>query len=157
MSLPVILDLQIASKSKQLPPLQQLKHWAAAAVGKHKSQAEISLRIVDRDEGAQLNQQWRNKAGPTNVLSFPADLPIAIQSPLLGDLVICAPVVEQEAREQNKPLEAHWAHIMIHGTLHLMGYDHIDDQQASEMESLEKNIMASLGFHDPYKDDDFQS
>ena len=154
MSAQVTVDLQVASDSQHLPSLDELQVWATAAVGSVRHEAEISLRIVDIKEGAELNEQWRNKSGPTNVLSFPSDLPPELELPLLGDLVVCAPVVEKEAQQQSKQLQAHWAHMIVHGTLHLLGYDHIEDQQAEKMESLETAIMKALGFPDPYQDDD---
>lgn len=150
MSASVFIDIQIASDSQLLPCEQDFRHWAEAAVGSHRDEAEISLRIVDTEEGTELNQQWRQKQGPTNVLSFPSELPAELQLPLLGDLVVCAPVVEREAGEQNKSLQAHWAHMIVHGTLHLLGYDHIDDSEAETMEALETEIVKSLGFPDPY-------
>lgn len=151
MTAQVHVDIQIASDSQQLPETAELELWAAAAVEQHRDEAEISLRIVDLEEGAELNKQWRQKDGPTNVLSFPSDLPEELELPLLGDLVICAPVVEREAQEQSKALKAHWAHMMVHGTLHLLGYDHIENDEAEEMEALETVIIQKLGFPDPYK------
>ena len=151
MSADVHVDVQIASESAEFPSEVDLQKWASAAVGDHRNEAEVSLRIVDIEEGSELNQQWREKEGPTNVLSFPSDLPEELNLPLLGDLVICAPVVEREAREQNKTLQAHWAHMMVHGTLHLLGYDHIEEDEAEAMESLETSILQSLGFPDPYQ------
>ena len=150
----VQIDLQINSESADLPALEELESWAKAAVGEHREEAEISVVIVDTDEGAGLNQQWRGKEGPTNVLSFPSDLPEELPLPLLGDLVICAPVVEREAKEQQKTLKSHWAHMIVHGTLHLLGYDHIQDDEAEEMESLETTIMQQLGYPDPYRYDE---
>ncbi len=148
----VHIDLINNSNSKQLPGLSDLELWATAAVGQQREEAEISLLIVDEAEGAELNQQWRKKNGPTNVLSFPSDLPAELGLPLLGDLVICAPVVAKEALEQKKSLSSHWAHMVVHGTLHLLGFDHIDDDQAEEMESLETDILARIGYPDPYQD-----
>ncbi len=148
----VHIDLINNSNSKPLPGLSDLELWATAAVGQQREEAEISLLIVDEAEGAELNQQWRNKNGPTNVLSFPSDLPAELGLPLLGDLVICAPVVAKEALEQKKSLSSHWAHMVVHGTLHLLGFDHIDDDQAEEMESLETDILARIGYPDPYQD-----
>ena len=148
----VHIDLINNSDSKQLPELSELEMWATAAVGQQRAEAEISLLIVDEAEGAELNSQWRNKNGPTNVLSFPSDLPAELGLPLLGDLIICAPVVAREALEQKKSLNSHWAHMMVHGTLHLLGFDHIDDDQAEEMESLEADILARIGYPDPYQD-----
>ena len=147
----VHIDVQINSDSSTLPKEAELMRWATAAVGTHREEAEVSLLIVDTEEGAELNHQWRGKEGPTNVLSFPSDLPEELQLPLLGDLVICAPVVEREAKEQVKTLESHWAHMIVHGTLHLLGYDHIEDNEAEEMESLETTIMIQLGYPDPYE------
>ncbi|MGI9277602.1 MAG: rRNA maturation RNase YbeY [Endozoicomonas sp.] len=154
MSANVHVDLQVASDSQQLPSQSDLEHWALAAVNgcrDSREEAEISLRIVDIEEGAELNEHWRQKTGPTNVLSFPSDLPAELQLPLLGDLVVCAPVVEREAEEQKKALQAHWAHMIVHGTLHLLGYDHIEESEAEEMEALESIIIRQLGFPDPYE------
>lgn len=148
-----MMDVQFASDSPHLPSEKQLQLWASAALEGHKQEAELSVRIVDAEESQQLNKQYRQKDKPTNVLSFPADFPEELNLPLLGDLVICAPVVEQEAAEQDKTLEAHWAHMMVHGVLHLLGYDHIDDSDATEMESLETQILTAAGFPAPYVDD----
>ncbi|MGB1270900.1 MAG: rRNA maturation RNase YbeY [Endozoicomonas sp.] len=148
----VHIDIQVNSTSAQLPSPEEIEKWASMAVGKHRQEAEISLLVVDTEEGTRLNRQWRNKEEPTNVLSFPSDLPEALKLPLLGDLVICAPVVEREAGEQKKSLTSHWAHMIVHGTLHLLGYDHIEDNQALEMENLETVIMQKLGFPDPYQE-----
>ena len=147
----VHIDVQVNSQSTRLPAESDLLRWASAAVGTHRKEAEVSLLIVDIEEGAELNHQWRGKEGPTNVLSFPSDLPAELELPLLGDLIVCAPVVEREAKEQEKTLESHWAHMMVHGTLHLLGYDHIEDSEAEAMESLETQIMAQLGYPDPYQ------
>ncbi len=150
----VTIDLQINSESKALPSLAELTQWAESAVHAdakaQRDEAEISVVIVDADEGQALNSEWRGKDYATNVLSFPSDLPPELGLPLLGDLVICAPVVQREAKEQGKTETSHWAHMVIHGTLHLLGYDHIDDHEAEEMEALETSIMASHGFNDPY-------
>ncbi len=151
MTAQVHIDIQVASNSKLLPEPSDFENWATAAVDSHQNEAEISIRIVDIEEGAELNFQWRQKEGPTNVLSFPSDLPEELNLPLLGDLVICAPVVEKEAEEQYKTLTSHWAHMTVHGTLHLLGYDHIQDDEADEMEALETSIMQTLGFDDPYQ------
>ena len=111
---------------------------------------ELSLRISDTPEMTQLNQRFRDRSGPTNVLSFPAELPDDIECALLGDIVICAPLVQKEAREQGKTNQCHWAHLTIHGVLHLLGYDHQDDDTAQVMENLEIQILEQLGFPDPY-------
>lgn len=147
----VYVDVMVNSTSTQLPEQTDLEQWVAAAVAQHRDEAEVSVLIVDTEEGAELNEQWRGKQGATNVLSFPSDLPAELNLPLLGDLIICAPVVEREAQEQSKALQAHWAHMMIHGTLHLLGYDHIIEAEAEEMEALETKILAELGYPDPYQ------
>ena len=111
----------------------------------------LAVRIVDEEEGRALNARWRDRDRPTNVLSFPADLPPELELPLLGDLVLCAPVVAREAVEQNKSLEEHYAHLLVHGTLHAQGWDHeTSAEDADEMESYETAIMQELGFADPY-------
>jgi len=133
-----------------VPGAASLSRWAEAALAGRRSEAELSIRIVGEEEGAALNDTYRHKAGPTNVLSFPAELPAGVPVATLGDLVICAPVVAREAAAQGKLPEAHWAHMVVHGCLHLLGYDHMDDAQAAEMEPLETRILAALGFQDPY-------
>lgn len=152
MSLELTLDLQIASESKQLPTEAEFLRWATTALDGRLDEAEMTIRLVDEAESHQLNLDYRGKDKPTNVLSFPFEAPPGIELPLIGDLVICAPVVENEAQEQNKPLEAHWAHMVVHGCLHLLGYDHIDDAEAEEMEAIETELIESLGFSDPYKE-----
>ncbi len=145
------IDIEINSQSQALPAQELIERWIAAALESQQLQeAEVSVYIVDEAEGQELNAQYRSKDYPTNVLSFPADLPEELDIPLLGDLVVCAPVVEREAREQGKALEAHWAHMLVHGSLHLLGYDHIDDAEADEMEALETHIITGLGFPAPY-------
>ena len=145
------LDVQTAC-ADPAPEEAELRSWlecALAAAG-HTRDAEISLRLTDEAEMAALNSRYRQRGGPTNVLSFPSDLPAGLDLPLLGDIVICAPVVRREAREQNKPEGSHWAHLTIHGCLHLLGYDHVDAGDAERMESLETRILASLGLPCPY-------
>jgi probable rRNA maturation factor len=144
------LELQNASDSPHLPPEIEFERWAKLAV--KRSAAEIVIRIVDAEESAELNQQYRGKAGPTNVLSFPFEAPPGMDTDILGDLVICAPVIEREAQEQGKALAAHWAHIVAHGLLHLQGYDHIEESEASIMESQEIALLARLGFPNPYEE-----
>ena len=137
--------------SKQhLPTQKQCDAWFKAALPASITKAEVTLKIVDREEGASLNQQYREKQGPTNVLSFPYQVPGQPKHQLLGDLVICAPVVVQEAQAQGKSVDAHWAHLIVHGTLHLLGYDHIEKKEAEEMEGLEIQILKKLGFPSPY-------
>ncbi len=145
------IDIEINSQSQALPAEALIERWITAALESQQLQeAEVSVYIVDEAEGQELNAQYRNKDYPTNVLSFPADLPEELDIPLLGDLVVCAPVVEREAKEQGKALEAHWAHMLVHGSLHLLGFDHIDDAEADEMEALETQIITGLGFPAPY-------
>ncbi|MEX2961156.1 rRNA maturation RNase YbeY [Microbulbifer sp. TYP-18] len=146
----VHLDVQRASQSPGLPSDDQLRTWATAALANTRGDAELTVRIVDEEESRQLNRRYRQRDKPTNVLSFPAALPEDLDLPLLGDLVICAPVVAREARQQQKPLSAHWAHMVVHGTLHLLGYDHIEDTDAEIMESLETRLLAGLDIPDPY-------
>ncbi|MGR6982061.1 rRNA maturation RNase YbeY [Testudinibacter sp. P27/CKL/0425] len=147
----LIIDLQLASENQQgLPSEAQIAQWAQSAVKPTLDDLEMTVRIVDEAESQMLNRTYRSKDYPTNVLSFPFESPAEVEQPLLGDLVICRQVVEREADEQQKPLLAHWAHMVVHGCLHLLGYDHIEDDEAEEMESLERDIMQQLGFDDPY-------
>lgn len=147
----IFVDLQIATENiEDLPTEEQIAQWATAAVQLEGDEVEMTVRIVDEAESHELNLTYRGKDRPTNVLSFPFECPDEVELPLLGDLVICRQVVEREAAEQEKPLMAHWAHMVVHGSLHLLGYDHIEDDEAEEMESLETQIMQGLGFDDPY-------
>lgn len=147
----VILDLQIASNSAaNLPAASDFQRWLKGFLPRLQPESEVTIRITDEAESSMLNMTYRNKNKPTNVLSFPFEAPKGMVLPLLGDLVICRQVVEQEAVEQNKPLMAHWAHMVIHGCLHLLGYDHIEDEEAEQMETLETEIMLALGYADPY-------
>ena len=147
----MIIDLQLACENTEgLPSEEQILQWATAAVQPESDNVEMTVRIVDEAESHDLNLTYRGKDRPTNVLSFPFECPDEVEFPLLGDLVICRQVVEREAIEQEKPLMAHWAHMIVHGSLHLLGYDHIEDDEAEEMESLETEIMQGLGFADPY-------
>ena len=149
------LDLQLATEASDLPAEAQLRRWVELTLRQRTADSELTIRLVDAEEGQELNRTYRHKDYATNVLSFPAEVPDGLLDiPLLGDLVICVPVVEREAREQNKALEAHWAHLVIHGCLHLLGYDHIDDEEAEEMEGLERQLLAELGYPDPYRDDE---
>lgn len=133
-----------------LPSKKTITLWVKAALAGRREEAQVTVRIVDEEEGSELNQRWRKRAGPTNVLSFPSTGLEQIAPALLGDIVICAPVVEREAQHQRKALRAHWAHMVIHGTLHLLGLDHIEEQQALIMEQLETEILGRLGYADPY-------
>lgn len=148
------VDLQIATQNTDnLPTDAQFQQWFEQAVKSFREQAEVTIRLVDEEESQSLNRDYRGKDKPTNVLSFPFEAPPGVELDLLGDLVICRQVVEKEAEEQNKDLFAHWAHMVVHGSLHLLGYDHINDEEAEEMESLEISIMNALGFDNPYAAD----
>jgi probable rRNA maturation factor len=135
-----------------VPSPSSFRQWVAAALRgvRRRKAAELAIRIVGIDEGQALNRDYRGKDYATNVLSFPAELPPGVDLPLIGDLAICAPVVAREAAEQGKKPRDHWAHLTIHGTLHLLGYDHIEDAEAEAMEALETRILAGLGIADPY-------
>jgi probable rRNA maturation factor len=160
------LCLQRASTAGGLPAKTDLKRWALAALAGLKGASNqparnkvvdqkvaLSLRLVDAAESADLNQRYRGKAGPTNVLSFPFEPPPGARGrKYLGDLAICAPVVVREAVEQGKDLDAHWAHLVVHGVLHLLGYDHLEEPKAQVMEALETRILGDLGFPPPYED-----
>jgi probable rRNA maturation factor len=148
------LDLQVASQAADLPSEAQFRSWCETALRQRTADSELTIRLVDEAEARALNHSYRQRDYATNVLSFPADVPDEmLDIPLLGDLVICVPVLEREALEQDKTPEAHWAHLVIHGCLHLLGYDHIDDAEAEEMEALERTLLAELGHPDPYADD----
>ena len=151
-----IIDLQIVSENSEgLPTLEQFTYWVETALAfeaqtEDFTETEMTIRIVDEEESQTLNREYRGKDYPTNVLSFPFEVPEGIELPLLGDLVICRQVMEREAKEQQISLASHWAHLAVHGTLHLLGYDHIEEAEAEEMEGLETQIMQKLGFEDPY-------
>lgn len=158
----VTVDIDNAcDDDEQPPPSSSISDWVKAAITAHNqltptdnaiANAEVSIRFVNTDEMQGLNHQYRDKPKPTNVLSFPADLPEEIAHPLLGDIIICNNVVAQEAIEQQKTTQAHWCHMVVHGTLHLLGYDHIDDEDARQMEGIETKILESLNFPNPYID-----
>ncbi|HSP57375.1 MAG TPA: rRNA maturation RNase YbeY [Halomonas sp.] len=147
-----LVDRQVAVTAGGLPQLLELESWVAAVLARHPdaSRNELTLRFVDSVESRTLNRDYRGKDTPTNVLSFPFEGPPGIELPLLGDLVLCHPVVLREAAEQDKTLHDHYAHMVVHGTLHLLGYDHLEDDEAEAMESLEREILAKLGIADPY-------
>lgn len=155
---PVRLDVAVgyALPRAGIPAAASFRKWVAAALAGRIREADLAIRIVDSEEGRALNRHYRGKDYATNVLSFPAELPEGlpkgVKFPLLGDLVICAPVVAREADEQGKPRNAHYAHLTIHGCLHLLGMDHIDSREAEAMEQLERDILAGLGVPDPYQD-----
>lgn len=151
-----MLELDIQRATQAVAPIDaDFRRWCELALQQRKADSEMTIRLVDEAEARELNHTYRHKDYATNVLSFPADVPDELLDiPLLGDLVICVAVVEREAVEQGKSLEAHWAHLVIHGCLHLLGYDHIEDEEAEEMESLERELLAQLGHPDPYADDE---
>lgn len=150
-SVRLALDVQRASEAEDLPSDKQLRSWARAALADIGGSHELTVRIVDAEESAALNADYRHKQGPTNVLSFPFEAPPGLRTRLLGDLVVCAEVVQREAREQGKPPQAHWAHMIVHGVLHLRGFDHLTDSEAQVMETLETEILARLGYPNPYE------
>ncbi len=144
------IEIQAVFASEGQPDRQQIQLWIDTALEDYDQDTEIVVRIVDEQESAELNEQYRHKAGPTNILSFPVDVPEGIELDLLGDLVICDPVLEKEALEQDKILSHHWAHIVVHGVLHLLGYDHIDDAEAELMETKEIAVLNKLHIQNPY-------
>ena len=151
-----IIDLQIASENSEgLPTLEQFTYWVETALSFEAQtedfpETEMTIRIVDEEESQTLNREYRGKDYPTNVLSFPFEVPEGIELPLLGELITFREVIKREAKEQQISLASHWAHLAVHGTLHLLGYDHIEEAEAEEMEGLESQIMQKLGFEDPY-------
>ena len=155
---PIRLDVAVsyAVSRTGLPAAVSFRKWVAAALAGRIREADLAVRIVGSKEGRALNRHYRGKDYATNVLSFPADiadgvkLPKGVKLPLLGDLVLCAPVIAREAKEQKKPLAAHYAHLTVHGALHLLGWDHQDAREADCMEQLEREILAGLGIDDPY-------
>lgn len=154
------IALQKPARVKQYPGRRELCRWVEAALasklgGGHKVRCSLVVRIVDEEEGATLNRRYRGGTGPTNVLSFPWEAPAGLQSRHrrhLGDLVICAPLLRREAHLQGKSVRAHWAHLVVHGVLHLLGMDHQDEVGAVAMEDWERRILSGLGFPDPYAD-----
>lgn len=146
----IIVDLQIIDQQPHIPTPAQFQRWVEAVLTERKPNAELTIRVVDETESRQLNHQYRHKDKSTNVLSFPFQAPPGIEINLLGDLIICANVVEHEAKSQRKALISHWAHMVTHGCLHLLGYDHITNKEAEEMESIEIDILQAQGFDDPY-------
>ena len=155
---PVRLDVSVgyAVPRAGIPAAVSFRRWVAAALDGRIREADLAIRIVGAREGRALNRHYRGKDYATNVLSFPADvaegvkLPKGVKMPLLGDLVLCAPVVAREAKEQRKPLAEHYAHLTVHGALHLLGWDHEDAREAECMEQLEREILAGLDIEDPY-------
>jgi probable rRNA maturation factor len=152
MSAPVILAVGYAVPRAGLPASASFRRWVEAALrgARRRKSVELAIRIVDADEGRALNRDYRGKDYATNVLSFPAELPPGMNLPLIGDLAICAPVVLREAAEQGKAARDHWAHLTVHGVLHLLGHDHVEEAEAERMEALETHSLAGLGIADPY-------
>ncbi len=148
------VEVLYATRRPAVPPRARLAEWARAAVGRHAAGAELAIRVVTPAESRRLNRQYRGADRPTNVLSFAGDWQRATarapRGRSLGDLAICASVVAREARAQSKAARAHWAHMVVHGTLHLLGYDHGRAREAARMERRERTILARLGFADPY-------
>ncbi|WP_266181043.1 rRNA maturation RNase YbeY [Dyella humicola] len=149
------LTLAVGYGARRLgvPAPSSFRRWTEAALrgAKRRKATELSIRIVDTDEGRTLNREYRGRDYATNVLSFPVELPPGVTLPLIGDMAICAPVVAREAAEQGKAARDHWAHMTVHGVLHLLGYDHIEDAEAEAMEALETRILAGLGIANPYE------
>ena len=150
------VDFQPEFEGDNLPSFEHVSEWASTALGGLKEDADLSVVLVGPDESQQLNHEFRGKDKPTNVLSFPFEVHEELvgmdidMGNTIGDLIICVPVVEKEAQEQNKPIMHHWAHMVVHGCLHLIGYDHIKDDEAEVMENLERQILAKLGIDAPY-------
>ncbi len=147
------IEIQNVFASAGQPDIQQFQQWVDAALSDYSQDTELLIRIVDEPEIAALNNQYRQKSGSTNILSFPFETPEIAQEDydFLGDLIICAPVVEREALEQHKAVHDHWAHMLVHGVLHLLGYDHMDDDEAQIMEEKEITILQTLHINNPYR------
>lgn len=144
--------IQFATRKPDVPRAADIRRWITAVLKERDhADAQLTVRIVNEAEGRELNNRWRGKAEPTNVLSFPCEGLTEVAPALLGDIVICAPVVAREAAEQDKPVTGHWAHMLIHGTLHLLGHDHQSDAEAAMMEKLETDILQNFGYADPYR------
>jgi probable rRNA maturation factor len=150
------LELQIATTVTELPTEQQFQLWLDTVLAGQITDTEVVIRLVDNEESAELNLQYRHKPGPTNILSFPFEAPEGMELDLLGDLLICAPLIASEAEAQHKTVLHHWAHITIHGVLHLLGYDHIDEQDAEQMEALEIEFLSKLNIANPYLEENAQ-
>ena len=144
-----MVDVQYGCRNRDYPSASTIKHWVRTSLQGQRPCAELTVRIVGRAEGAKLNERWRKQQGPTNVLSFPSGA-TPREPALLGDIIVCAPVVKLEAAQQNKDLSAHWAHMIVHGVLHLLGFDHTRPRDASKMEAQEIRILQDLGYTNPY-------
>jgi probable rRNA maturation factor len=151
--MPVTIEMSVSenldAEEEDIPDAAMVQHWAEKAC-LCDDPLITSVRIVSKDEMRELNHIWRGRNSPTNVLSFPMQSPDEVDLKILGDLALCADVINSEARQQHKPVQAHWAHMVVHGMLHLQGYDHIDEHQADEMEALEIRVLDQLGFENPY-------
>lgn len=143
------INVQFADGVADVPDAADIRAWARRALRSSDAHAELTVRVVDAAEGRELNERWRSGSGPTNVLAFPLGDDCHVPH-VLGDIVVCAPVAAEEARRDGKALTAHWAHLVVHGTLHLAGYDHINEEDANEMEAMERKILGELGYPDPY-------
>ncbi len=154
------VDIQVAleelgeASSYNVPPVDEMQRWVLKTLEGKREEAQLTVRVVGINEGVRLNETYRRKQGPTNVLSFPFAGPEHVMLPLLGDVVICAPVVAQEAVQQGKPLVARWCHMVVHGVLHLLGYDHIEKRDAEVMEGEEITLLRALGYANPYDERD---
>ena len=144
------LDLQVACDGASIPDADQFLHWVEAALAGQRDTVQLTIRVTDREEMQTLNRTWCHHDRPTNVLSFTYKALPGVDVPLLGDIVICAEVVAKEAAEQGKGLEAHWAHMVLHGCLHLLGYEHSEDRESAVMEGLEIKLLTGLGYTNPY-------
>ena len=143
------LDVQIVSNNSDIPKISDFENWAKAVPSSEQTSA--CLRIVDEHEAKNLNKKYRHIDKATNVLSFPAEIPSELEIKFLGDIVICAPIVGREVQQNDKELSAHWAHLLVHGILHLLGHDHQVDHEADIMESLEIEILQKLNIQNPYE------
>ena len=149
-----VVDIQLADGSAKSPDAQQIRGWVAAVFTTlERSPLSLTVRVVGEEEMTKLNQRHRGRNQPTNVLSFPIEPLPGMCTDLLGDIVVCGPVVDREAAIQHKPPMGHWAHMVVHGMLHLFGYDHESDQEAMAMETLEKSVLKELGYSDPYQEE----
>ncbi|MEN9450460.1 MAG: endoribonuclease YbeY [Pseudomonadota bacterium] len=144
------ITIQSLASNSFIPSRYFLQRWVNKALVKQVGSNEVNIRLVSKKESAELNSTYRHKKGPTNILSFPFEPPPGVSSAFLGDLVICAALVNQQAKQQTKTRLAHWAHLVIHGCLHLVGYDHIHDKDAIKMEAVEIQLLEDLGYENPY-------
>lgn len=149
----ITVQIQYAVPRTRVPLQADFRRWVEAALVNQSKAGEITIRVTGENEAAELNQRYRRKEGATNILSFPFEVPscVPLNVPFLGDLVVCAPVVVREALEQAKNERAHWAHLVVHGVLHLLNFDHQQEAEAQQMEGLEVTILKSLGYPDPYE------